>query len=185
MPLIFSPAEIEKEYQDLLNQYWEEAEAQLSMLEERLSPAKKIYHELMPDDGENGIKAIEKLNSGSYRLIKSRLSKGGELKSVEDEELLNEFIDWGRCLATGLQSKAVFTIVYDSYIEAQRKRNEQIAKKIDETLGADESGILLMREGHQVQFPPDVQVFYVSPPALDKIRRWVRDHENLAQNKEA
>ena len=34
-----------------------------------------------------------------------------------------------------------------------------------------------MRENHQVQFPPDVQVFYVAPPALDEIRRWLRERE--------
>jgi hypothetical protein len=34
-----------------------------------------------------------------------------------------------------------------------------------------------MRENHQVQFPPDVQVFYIAPPALDEIRRWLRERE--------
>jgi hypothetical protein len=34
-----------------------------------------------------------------------------------------------------------------------------------------------MREGHQVQFPEDIQVFYIAPPALDEIRRWLRDQE--------
>jgi hypothetical protein len=184
VPLIFSPAEVEKEYQEMFNQYWEEAESQLSMLEEKLSPAKKIYHELVSDDGEKRLRTIEKLNSGSHHIVKASLDEGGELKSIEDEELLNEFIDWGRCLAVGLHSKAVFTTAYESYVEAQRKRNERIARGIDETLGSEESGILLMREGHQVQFPPDIQLFYVAPPVLDKIRRWVREHEETAQDKE-
>ncbi len=184
VPLIFSPPETQKEYQEMFDQYWEEAQAQLSMLEERLSPAKKIYHELISDEGENGAHTIEKLSSGSYRIVKNCLDKRGELKSIEDEELLSEFIDWGRCLAVGLHSKAVFTTIYESYIEAQRKRIERIAKQIDETLGSDESGILLMREGHQVQFPPDIHIFYVSPPVLDKIRRWLREHETVAQDKE-
>jgi hypothetical protein len=36
---------------------------------------------------------------------------------------------------------------------------------------------LIMRENHQIQFPPDIQIFYVAPPALDEINRWLRDRE--------
>jgi hypothetical protein len=32
-----------------------------------------------------------------------------------------------------------------------------------------------MREGHQVQFPSDIQVFYVAPPSLDEIKRWLKE----------
>jgi hypothetical protein len=63
-------------------------------------------------------------------------------------------------------------------MEIGKKRNEHIARKIDETLKDNEIGILLMRENHQVQFPPDIQVFYVAPPALDEIKRWLRESEN-------
>ena len=88
-----------------------------------------------------------------------------------------EFMDWNRCLAVGLQNQKVFTTVYKSYIEASEKRNKYISGQINETLKAEEIGVLFMREGHQVQFPPDIQVFYVTPPALDEINRWFRDRE--------
>jgi len=42
-------------------------------------------------------------------------------------------------------------------------------------LKADETAILFIREGHAVQFPQDIEVFSVAPPALDEIRRWLRD----------
>jgi len=95
--------------------------------------------------------------------------------------LLTEFMDWSRCLSVGLQNQKVLTKVYEFYTEASKKRNEHIAKQIDETLKANEIGILLMGEGHQVQFPPDIQVFYVTPPALDEIKRWLRDQEAKSQ----
>jgi hypothetical protein len=34
-----------------------------------------------------------------------------------------------------------------------------------------------MGEGHALHFPEDIQVFYIAPPALDEIRRWLRDQE--------
>ena len=87
-------------------------------------------------------------------------------------------------MAIGLQSQKVLSQVYQSFLEIQQKRNEQIAKNIDKTLKGDQIGMLLMREGHQVQFPPDIQIFYVAPPSLDEIRRWFRDREAGLQGKE-
>jgi len=41
-------------------------------------------------------------------------------------------------------------------------------------------GLLIMQENHGVTIPPDVQLFYVAPPALDEIKRWLRDQETAA-----
>ena len=38
-----------------------------------------------------------------------------------------------------------------------------------------------MREGHQLQFPSDIEVFYVAPPALDEIKRWSRSQNVVHQ----
>ena len=78
----------------------------------------------------------------------------------------------------------MFTKVYEFYTEASKNRNEHIARQIDETLKADEVRILFMREGHQVQFPSNIQVFYIAPPALDEIERWLRDSEAKSQEEE-
>ena len=66
-------------------------------------------------------------------------------------------------------------IVSEFYVEASRKRYEDIARRIAETLKPDEAGILFIRENHMVQFPKDIEVFSVAPPALDEIHRWQRD----------
>jgi len=184
VPLVFSPPEADEKFQGIFNRYWDEALSHLKALQEKLAPAKKIYHELVAEAGENGPKTIERLNSGSFHIVKDSLGRGAEIIAVEDAELLGEFMDWGRCLATGLRSKAVFTLAYESYIKTQEKRNEFIVRQIDKTLGSEEAGILIMREGHHLQFPGDIQVFYVSPPALDEIRRWERglEEETARQN---
>ena len=106
-----------------------------------------------------------------------RLEKEAELQAIEDIELLTEFMDWSKCLIIGLQNPKVITKVHESYIEAQKKRNEEILKRLDETLKQGDVGLLFMREGHQLQFPSDIEVFYVAPPALDEIKRWSRSQE--------
>jgi hypothetical protein len=177
VPLIYSGKESPAEYLEKFNRYWDEVETQISNLELKLGRVKRIYHELISLGGDEGFKSIEKLNDKTCQIVKSRLAESAQLEALEEDECLTEFMDWGRCLAIGLQNEKVFTKVYESYIEASQGRNEHIARQIDETLKEDEVGVLFMREGHQVQFPSDIEVFYIAPPTLDEIKRWLRDHE--------
>jgi hypothetical protein len=175
VPLVYCEKEPPAEYLEKFNNYWDQVENQVSSLELKLGRIDRIYHELISAGGEDGAKVIKELNDRSYQIVENRLGKGTQLEATEEAGLLTEFMDWSRCLVVGLQNQQVFTTVYEYYTEANKKRNEHIAKKIDETLKEDEVGILFMREGHQIQFPPDVKVFYVVPPTLDEIKRWLRD----------
>ncbi len=177
IPLIYCGKEPQAEYLEKFNKYWNQVETQMSDLELKLGRVNRIYHELVPVGSAEGVEVIKELNDKSYQIIKNRVDKGAQLEATEEGEWLTEFMDWGKCLAAGLQNQKVFTRVYESYTEASKNRNEHIARQIDETLKADEVGILFMREGHQVQFPSNIQVFYVAPPALDEIKRWLRDRE--------
>ena len=178
IPLIFMPFNPEPDFLELASKYWEQVQEQVKNLEGKLGKVKKVYHELITSGGSEGAKTIEQMSTGSHQIVKGVLSnRGARLQPLEDGDLLAEFMDWSRCLATGLQSQKVFTQIYQSYLDVQRRRNEQIAKNIDKTLKADQIGVLLMREGHQVQFPSDIMVFYVAPPSLDEIKRWFRERE--------
>jgi len=181
VPLIYCGKESPAEFTEIFNKYWNEVENQMGNLELKLGKINRIYHELIPAGGEEGIKVIKELNEKSYQTIENRLDKGAQLEATEEADLLTEFMDWSQCLTVGLQNQKVFTEVYQSYTEASKKRNEYIARQIDETLKTDEAGILLMREGHQVQFSSDIQIFYIAPPALDEIKRWFRDREFKAK----
>jgi len=175
VPLIYGNKEFPTDYMEKFERYWKQVDDQIGDLESKLGSAGRIYHELIPVSGEEGLKALKDLNKQSHQLVQSRVQKGSQLEATEDAEILTEFMDWSRCLAIGLQNQKVMTKVYESYTEAGKKRNEFISKHISETLRVDEIGILFMREGHQVQFPSEIEIFYVAPPALDEINRWLRD----------
>jgi hypothetical protein len=177
VPLIYRSKEPTEEYLEKVNRFWEQVEKQIKELELKLGKVNKLYHELVPAGGEDSSQTIKELNDRSYEIIQTYLKKGAQLEAIEEIDLLTEFMDWGRCLMIGLQNPKVLTTVYESYSAVSKKRNEYIAGKIDETLQTDETGILLMRETHEVQFPSDIQVFYVAPPALDEIKRWLRERQ--------
>jgi hypothetical protein len=182
VPLVYRSEGLPEDYLEKFNKYWEQVESHVAELVLKLGEVKKIYHELIAVSGEDGIKAIKELNEHSYKVVQACLDKKAQLEAVEAADLLTEFMDWSRCLIMGLQNPRVLSKVYEFYVEVGKKRNEYIAHRIDETLKDDEIGIVLMRENHQVQFPSDIQVFYISPPALDEIKRWLREHESKSTN---
>lgn len=178
VPVVYHGEDMEEDYTRKCNKYWEQVQKQIAELTLKLGEVKIIYHELIAASGEEGVKSVQELNKPSYNIIKACLEKEAQLEALEDADILMEYMDWSRCLMTGLQNPKVISKVYEAYLEVGKKRNEYIAHKIDETLKEDEIGVVLMRENHQVQFPADIQVFYVSPPALDEIKRWLRERES-------
>ena len=173
VPLFVTPMEVPGELGEMLDRYWTVSHQHIANLESALGPVGRIYHETVFLPGEEGAKLVEQINPRGYGMVRERLEAGAELEAVEDQALVEESTDWQRCLTAGLVSQKVTTLAMQSYIEVTGKRYERMASKIDETLEEDESAILLVGDNHRVQFPSDIEVFYVSPPALNEIRRWI------------
>jgi hypothetical protein len=125
--------------------------------------------------------AIERLSPSSYQIAKNQCDSGAAFETIEERELFEEAMDWQRCLMLGFISDKVASKVTEFYIKAAKNRNEFMAKKIRETLKDDEAGLLFIREEHSVQFPSDIEVFNIFPPALDEIHRWYRDQAGMGR----
>ena len=97
------------------------------------------------------------------------------LEATEDQAVVEEHSDWQRCLSIGLMSEKVMNLAITGIQETTQQRFDYIGQRISETLQENEVGVLFISEGHRVQFPTDVQVFFVAPPALDALRRWIGD----------
>jgi hypothetical protein len=183
VPVVYRGEDSEEDYNRLYNKYWEQVLQQINELVSKLGTVKRVYHELIAFPGQEGCKSLEELNQSSYGIVNNFLQHNAQFEALEDPDLLMEYMDWSRCLMIGLQNEKVVTKVHESYNEAGKKRNETIGKRLDATLKEDEIGIVLMRENHQVQFPADIQVFYVAPPALDEIKRWMREKDSKTSGK--
>jgi hypothetical protein len=177
VPLLYSWHESPPDYLDKLEIYWQQVREQIANLESRIGAVSIVYHETVTDPGEEGLSVLEKLNRFSHQLVREKCLMGAELAAAEDRELVEEAMDWERHLILGFASDKVARIAYQSFAEASKKRNEHMANRIRETLREDGAGMLFIREGHQVQFPSDIDVFLVAPPALDEIHRWLRERQ--------
>lgn len=175
VPLIFSGKNAPQDFLELYNRCWGQIAGQVAKLEARLGQVTRIYHEMILASGQEGMKILEQLNPSSHQLVKARGENGTNIQPIEDAELAAENMDWERCLMVAMSEKARAKIL-EFHAESSARRYEYIGRKIDETLGEGEIGLLFIREGHRVQFPGDMEILNVYPPALDEIHRWLRDY---------
>jgi len=183
--LILSGEGAPPEYVEKFTRYWEQVSQHVANLESKIGKVSHVYHESITLAGENGLKVAEQLNPSCCQIAKAMCQSGAVFEATEDKELADENMDWERFLLMGFISHKVAKIVSEFYVEASRKRYEHVAQRIDETLKANEVGILFIREGHMVQFPQDIEVFSVAPPALDEIHRWQRDRPSSEKKDES
>ena len=181
VPLIYSSEGAPTEYKEKCHLYWQQVADQLNNLETKIGRVNRVYHETISLSGKDGMKFVEKLNSDSYQIAKSKCDNGASFEAIEDNELFQEAMDWERCFSVGFMSEKVTRKVFEFYVEASTKRYEFMAKKITETLKDNEAGLLFIGEEHRLQFPSDIEVFSVFPPALDEIHRWLRDHVKIKE----
>jgi hypothetical protein len=176
VPMVYSPTSPPADYVGMLERYWAGARNQVRRLADRTGPVRHIYHEAITETGEAGLKLIEQLSARSHALVIPYVKEDeAQVEAFEDPETFYEVMDWQRCLMSGLTSRKVMETAMNGYREATRRRYEQMIQHVQETLKPGESGILLMPEEHSLQFPTDIQVFYIAPPALDEIHRWLRE----------
>ena len=175
LPLLYSPASDEAEGAAALQNYWQQAQTQVAALENALGGLGHIYHESITQEGSDGLEQLRSGDQRSHTLISLKCEGGASLEATEDIEILLETLDLQRCLMMPMASPTVASRLQEWHKDANRRRYEHIANRIDSTLEDDGVGLLLITEGHSVQFPSDIEVFYVSPPALDDFRRWLQN----------
>ncbi|MXZ90560.1 MAG: hypothetical protein F4W95_13070 [Chloroflexi bacterium] len=179
------PDAIPPEGAEIIARYWEQVDVQVRAVQNALGSITRIYHENLPQGGDDGLAYLEASGQGSHALVKTLSDAGAVLETIESMDILAETLDLQRCLMQPLMSQTVASRLQEWLIEASRRRNDFIADAIDSTLPEDETGLLLISERHQVQFPADLEVIYIAPPALDEFRRWLQSWTETLQRQMA
>ena len=175
VPLVYSPAADGPDGAAALQNYWEQAQTQAAALETALGGLQHVYHESVTAGESEGLEQLRAGDLRSHAFVSLKCESGAVLEATEDIEILLETLDLQRFLMIPMASPTVASRLQEWHAEANHRRYEHIADRIDSTLEEDGVGLLLISERHQVQFPPDIEVFYVSPPALDEFRRWLQN----------
>jgi hypothetical protein len=150
----------------------------------------KIYQDGMVAEGEVGQKIVEegvKSGSKNYELISRLLQKGAILVKTENFNLVSE--ERSRLLAiTQAKSISQKIIPFIRYKLTKdillNKRDRFIAKRVDETLNQDETGIIFIGAYHNIKkwLPKDIKIKEIKD--TDKVREYQRLLPFYNKNKE-
>lgn len=171
--------------EELLKRYWLDVEEQINKLEGSFGKVIKIYHEGNYLAGAEGLERLQKINVNAGQLLTKRGDAGAELLALEDKETFFEIFDCQLFLSLGFSSKEVMDRItkiapeiMQIFESAIQKRREHIPQQISDTLAEGETGILIMREGERmkIQFPAEINIILVMPPAFSEIERWQKEH---------
>ena len=141
----------------------------------------KIYQDGMVANGADGLRIIrEGISQGSknFEIIGKLLEHGAVLVKTEDPALLKQEYAYIAKMAHSklLKEKEAWALRYKlAQGSLLRQRDNFIAKRITETLGEGETGILFIGAYHDILLPSDIQVTQVRDVA--KTRQY---HKTLA-----
>ena len=152
VPSFMMPPTLPEEGQALLDGYWSEVRDHVGSLSRSLGKVSRVYHEMVYEGGDAGMEMLEQINPRGGSFIKSLCQAGAVLEGLEDRALLEESMDWQRCIGIGLMSEKVMQLAMDGFREASEGRTRRMIERIDETLGENEAGVLCIREDHGLQF---------------------------------
>lgn len=152
-----------KKHRETISGFWDSIVKYFANLEVKDF---KIYQDGMVTDGEVGQKIVEegiKAGSKNYEIVADLLERGAILVQTEDFKLVKEERD--RLVAiTQAKSTAQKIIAFIRYKLLKNrllnKRDKYIAKRIDETLHEDQTGIIFIGAYHNIipELPEDIQV---------------------------
>ncbi len=170
-PLHDAPAD----YAALIDKYWNEVIQQTEKIE-LAGKIKKIFCESIYVQGEEALNTLSKINEKALQIIKKKIEEGAVLLPIENKEIFGPFLDWANCLKV-VRTQDVFTKIFEFFTELSDKRLQHVMKMIENNLSEGEAGLLIMRDEDRakLQFPPDIEVFLITPPSYDDILRWLRD----------
>jgi hypothetical protein len=180
LPLIpqFNQQDLANDLKKSIQEFWVQVASKIEDLE-RMGKVSHVFVESVTKNGESGLDMVKQLSEECYDIVKEKIDKGAELVVVENEEVLNEFLEWSLCLSVIRRSQKVFTRVFEFYQDARDRRNKEIAEKINRTLKKNDCGLLMITDEIRLQIQPslssDIHVFLIHPPAFNDIIRGFRE----------
>jgi hypothetical protein len=172
---IYPVEDAPEDYKKLVDKYWDEVAQQIEKIE-TAGRTRKIFCELISEQGEEALGILNKINEKLLQIVNKKLDEGCTLVPLESRDILGPYTDWGNCLRVVFTGE-VFSKILEFYKEFSEKRFKHIMEVIDGNLSEAEAGLLIMKDEDRakLQFPGDIEVFLITPPSYDDIVRWFRD----------
>tara|TARA_B100000941_G_scaffold289979_1_gene270663 strand:+ start:1205 stop:1882 length:678 start_codon:yes stop_codon:yes gene_type:complete len=170
-----------KDFEDLLMEYWDSISDQLDNLEKTAGTINYIYIEGMYQEYDVASKLLNENNKWCLNTIESRIKSGSNYKEIENENNYKELIDWTRIAQLGFVSENAKEVTEKNYTNIITERSKIIHDELN-SLNEGEAALFIISSGSH-KFPDDIEIFNVIPPSLDKMNRWITENQNNLQQK--
>ena len=170
-----------KDFENLLLEYWNSISDQLDNLEKTAGTINYIYIEGMYQEYDVASKLLNENNKWCLNTIDSRIKSGSNYKKIEDENNYKELIDWTRIAQLGFVSENAKEVTEKNYTNIITERSKIIHDELN-GLNEGEAALFIISSGSH-KFPDDMEIFNVIPPSLDKMNRWITENQNNIQQK--
>ena len=170
-----------KDFENLLLEYWNSISDQLDSLGKTAGTINYIYIEGMYQEYDVASKLLNENNKWCLNTIDSRIKSGSNYKKIEDENNYKELIDWTRIAQLGFVSENAKEVTEKNYTNIITERSKIIHDELN-GLNEGEAALFIISSGSH-KFPDDMEIFNVIPPSLDKMNRWITENQNNLQQK--
>ena len=170
-----------KDFENLLLEYWNSISDQLDNLEKTAGTINYIYIEGMYQEYDVASKLLNENNKWCLNTIDSRIKSGSNYKKIEDENNYKELIDWTRIAQLGFVSENAKEVTEKNYTNIITERSKIIHDELN-GINEGEAALFIISSGSH-KFPDDMEIFNVIPPSLDKMNRWITENQNNLQQK--
>ena len=138
-----------------IEKFWDKVEAAIDKLDLDYSKV-RVFQDGMPVGGDLALKIVNETaekGSRNYQIVKKMIEKGAKIEETESKELLLKEYDYVKEFTSADKEKKLAAL--KEYEKAKdeliRKRDEFIAKRIDETLKEGETGFLFIGAHHKIK----------------------------------
>lgn len=165
------------DYHQRFNEFWKYVEERLYGARHKI---RKIYLESTGVTGKRQLDMLKMSNPRQHGIVKTLLDSGSELVQAEDPELVLETMSWMQkmqeMISSGIAEDGSSKIqtIGEFLQESMKERNDFVARRVDETLGDEEVGVLFMDMSRELDLKRDIRMITVCPfRPLDYLNSWL------------
>jgi len=146
-------------------EFWSYVEEKLQVFAGKIQ---RIYRDEVCQSGEAGLAHLS-LSDSENLIIRKLVENGAVFEATEDSMLVAESKSW----LDMVKQDPVDTMPLELYQETIRERDGYVAKRIDETLLDEETGVLFLKPGREIDLKDRIKIIKVCrfDPA-DYLRSW-------------
>ena len=147
-------------------EFWSYVEEKLQVF---VGKIQRIYRDEICQGGEQGLAYLSSVDSENSRIVEKLVENGAVFEATEDSMLVAESKSW----LDMVKQNPVDTMPLELYQEIIRERDGYVTKRIDETLLDEETGVLFLKPGREINLKDRIKTIKVCrfDPA-DYLRSW-------------